>query len=71
MTLKPAESMQGDGVRGHVNKALDYATAPSAHAEYLIVNRTARDQQSSKEKIIRIMKSLHDTSYMIGVGLNF
>ena len=34
----------GDGVRGHVNKALDYATAPSAHAEYLIVNRTARDQ---------------------------
>ncbi len=34
----------GDGVRGHVNKALDYATAPSAHAEYLIVNRTAQDQ---------------------------
>lgn len=28
----------GDGVRGHVNKALDYATAPSAHAEYLIVD---------------------------------
>lgn len=28
----------GDGVRGHVNKALDYETAPSAHAEYLIVD---------------------------------
>lgn len=34
----------GDGVRGHVNKALDYSTAPSARAEYLIVNRTAQDQ---------------------------
>lgn len=34
----------GDGMRGHVNKALDYETAPSAHAEYLIVNGTARDQ---------------------------
>lgn len=34
----------GDGGRGHVNKALDYETAPSAHAEYLIVDWTARDQ---------------------------
>lgn len=34
----------GVGVRGHVNKALDYATAPSARVEYLIVNRAAQDQ---------------------------
>lgn len=37
-------------MRGHVNKALGYTTAPSAHAEYLIVIRTAQEPVIKKGK---------------------
>lgn len=40
----------GDGVRGYVNKTLDYDTEPSAHAEYLIVNRNCSRPVIKKRK---------------------
>lgn len=59
----------GDGVRGHVNKALDYTTAPSAHEHEHICIELIETSNQEKEKIIRIMRSSYDSSCVIGVWL--
>lgn len=62
--------MLGDGVRGHVNKALDYTTEISEHTEYLIVNRSVQNQQSKKKKRIGGDKTVRrDLIFLIYIPL--